>query len=71
MQTINRRAYGFGEFASMFGISRDSAKRLFKSGALATITVGARRLVPASEIERIEREGVGTPRKGKGSYKRD
>ena len=50
----------------MFSISRDSAKRLWKTGALSTITVGGRRLIPLSEIERIEREGIGTPRKRRG-----
>jgi hypothetical protein len=60
-----KRAVGFGEFAQMFSISRDSAKRLWKSGDLSTITVGGRRLIPMSEVERIERQGIGTPRKRK------
>lgn len=61
----NRRAFGFLEFSQMFGISMDSAKRLWRNGSLATITIGARRLIPMAEIERIEREGIGTPRKRK------
>jgi len=64
---IQKRAFGFGETATMFGISRDSVKRLWRSGYLATITIGGRRLVPLSEIERIEREGIGTPRTRKSS----
>jgi hypothetical protein len=58
----NKRAVGFGEFARMFSISVDSTKRLWKAGKLATITVGARRLVPFSEVERVAREGAGSPR---------
>jgi excisionase family DNA binding protein len=53
-----RRAFGLGEFAGMFGVSRDTAKRLAKSGVLRTIKVGGRRLVPIGEIERIERDGL-------------
>jgi hypothetical protein len=60
---IRKRAVGFGEFAEMFCISRDSVKRLWKTGALSTITVGGRRLIPMSEADRIERQGIGTPRK--------
>lgn len=62
---IKRHAFGFSEFAEMFGISRDSAKRAWKRGDLATITVGGRRLIPLAEVERIEREGLGIPRKRK------
>lgn len=53
-----RRAFGLGEFALMFSISRDTAKRLASAGTLRTIKVGGRRLVPVSEIERIERDGL-------------
>jgi hypothetical protein len=62
VKTIPQRAFGFGEFANMFSISKDSVKRLWRSGCLATITIGGRRLIPLSEVERIEREGIGTPR---------
>ena len=65
MKVNTKRAFGFSEFATMFSISRDSAKRLWKSGDLATITIGGRRLIPLSEVERVEREGVGRPRKRK------
>jgi hypothetical protein len=62
-----RRAFGLGEFAMAFGISKDAAKRLAKSGILKTIMLGGRRLVPMSEIMRIEQYGLplpnGRPRK--------
>ena len=60
---IRRRAFGLHEFAYIFGISRETAKRFARIGVLKTITVGGRRLVPAAEVERIEKEGLGTPRK--------
>jgi hypothetical protein len=53
----DKRAIGLGEFAASFSISRDTAKRLATAGSLHTIMVGGRRLVPISEVERIEREG--------------
>ena len=53
-----RRAFTIGEFSGMFGISRDSAKRHAKRGTLRTIMVGGRRLVPLSEVERIEKDGL-------------
>jgi len=53
-----RRAISIPEFARMFAISRDSAKRHAKSGALRTIRLGGRRLVPVSEVLRVEREGI-------------
>jgi predicted site-specific integrase-resolvase len=60
---IRRRAFGLQEFADTFGISRESAKRFARTGVLKTITVGGRRLVPAAELERVEQEGLGTPRR--------
>ena len=53
-----KRAFGLGEFAAMFSISRDTAKRLATAGSLHTIKIGGRRLVPITEIERIERDGL-------------
>jgi len=58
-----RRAVGVSEFATMFGISKDTAKRHAKNGSLRTILIGKRRLVPISECERIEKEGLVDGRK--------
>jgi hypothetical protein len=59
-----RRAYGIREFAELFGISLDMAKRAAKGGYLRTIRLGGRVLVPIDEIDRIQHEGMrGTPRK--------
>jgi len=56
-----RRAFGLGEFASMFGVSKDAAKRLATAGILRTIMLGGRRLVLLSEILRIEQQGLPLP----------
>lgn len=53
-----RRAFGIAVFAAMFDISRDTAKRKAKEGILRTIVIGKRRLVPISEVERVEKEGL-------------
>jgi excisionase family DNA binding protein len=53
-----RRAYSMGEFGHFYGISRDTIKRHVKNGLIKTIRVGGRILIPASELDRIEHEGV-------------
>ena len=65
MTTVQRRAYGIAEFAQMFSISKDSAKRAVTRGDLRTILVGGRRLVTVSEVERVEKEGLGKGRKAR------
>ena len=53
-----RLAWGMREFCEAFSISLDTAHRAAKSGALRTIRVCARRLIPAEEVARIAREGL-------------
>ncbi len=53
-----RRAYTLHEVAMMFGLSKDSIKRRARDGGIRTILLGNRRLVPAGEVDRIEREGL-------------
>jgi excisionase family DNA binding protein len=60
-----RRAFGLGEFAEMFAISKDTAKRAATKGTLRTIMVGGRRLVPSAEVDRIEKEGMALSQKTK------
>jgi hypothetical protein len=56
-----RRAFGIGEFAGMFGVSKDAVKRLAMAGTLHTIMLGGRRLVPLSEALRVEQHGLPLP----------
>jgi predicted site-specific integrase-resolvase len=58
-----RRGGTMREFADSYGISRDSVKRLVKEGYLRTVLIGGRRIVPMSEFEKAEREGIGPGRK--------
>jgi len=49
--------------AERLGVSVDLVRRLASSNDIATITIGARRMVPAHELQRVATEGVGRPRK--------
>lgn len=58
---LGRRAYGISTVAAAFELSRDSVKRHVREGNIKVIRIGGRVLIPLSEVERIEREGI--PRK--------
>ncbi|HEV2572011.1 MAG TPA: helix-turn-helix domain-containing protein [Beijerinckiaceae bacterium] len=54
----NSLAMSMPDFARALGISRATAYRLMKDRKLKTITVGDRRLVPMTEINRILSEAA-------------
>ena len=56
---IHRRAESLKAFCASFGISYDLGFRAAKDGRLKTIRFGKRLFVPASEVERVAREGLG------------
>ena len=49
--------------AERWDLSKYSVRRLIVQGELKSVTIGARRLVPISEVQRAEQFGVGRPRK--------
>jgi excisionase family DNA binding protein len=52
-----------GEAAERLGVSRDTIRRLASAGTIHTVRLGRRRLVPETEIERVQRMGApSTPR---------
>jgi hypothetical protein len=55
---LGRRAFGIRAVANAFDISPDRVKRLVREQLIRSIQVGGRRLIPLSEIQRIEREGL-------------
>jgi len=59
------RSFGlsFAELSRESGLSIWTYRRLADRGLIRTINIGARRLVPMEECERIRTEGVGTPRR--------
>jgi excisionase family DNA binding protein len=54
------------EAARRLGVSPFTVRRLVRGGDVVAVNVGARRLIPSSEIERIMRSGVGQPRSRRG-----
>lgn len=59
----NPKLFSLERLAERWDISKFSVRRLIVNGQLKSVTIGARRLVPLSEVERAEQFGVGTPRK--------
>lgn len=66
---MSKRLYSFAETARETGVSAFTLRRLWASGHIRTICIGARRLLPAEEVERIVREGAGQPRRRKAHTK--
>ena len=64
----NEQLFGIAHGALTMGVSKDTVRRLADKGEIRTVYVGARRLIPASEIERVISLGAG-PRSRKGKSK--
>jgi len=54
----DRLAYPINEAAHLLGISRASVYRYAKTRQIKLIHIGERRLVPATEIDRLVAEGT-------------
>jgi Helix-turn-helix domain len=57
-----RTAVSIDEAAQRWGVSPFTIRRFIARGLLRTFNVGARKLVPVSEIARVERDGLGSPK---------
>jgi excisionase family DNA binding protein len=53
MPTIPRLAYSIVESTIATGLSRSSLYRLIAAGALKTVQIGGRRLVPVAELKKL------------------
>ena len=60
---------GLSEAAKTLGVSVYTIRRLVARGDVAAVNVGARRLVPVSEVERIVQRGIGRARPNKKNAK--
>jgi excisionase family DNA binding protein len=58
----DKRLIGIETLAERWDLSKYSVRRLIATGQIRSVTIGARRLVPITEVERCEQFGVGTPR---------
>ncbi len=55
--------FGIPRLSRRWDVSKDTIRRRINAGDLLSITIGGRRLIPASEVQRAELVGLGTPRK--------
>ena len=53
LQTVGILAYSVDEFCHLVGIGRSSFYQLMNSGALRTVFIRGRRLIPAAEVNRL------------------
>jgi len=60
-----KKLLGIETVAARWDMSKWSVRRLIMEGELKSVTIGARRLVPLTEVERAEQFGVGRPRERK------
>jgi excisionase family DNA binding protein len=54
---LKRIGYRVNDFCTIAGISRTTLYELIREGKIKTILLGGRRIIPASEAERIISEG--------------
>lgn len=66
---MNQRLLGLTEAARTLSVSIHTLRRLVARGDVATVNVGARRLVRESEVERIIQRGVGQARPARANRK--
>lgn len=52
---MERKFYKVNEVAAMFGVHPNSVWRWIKQGKIKVSLIGGKKLIPAIEIERLER----------------
>ena len=60
---VAKSLFGINESAQRLGISPHTVRRRIRLGEISSITIGSRRLIPFSEVERIEQHGLGVSRR--------
>ena len=66
---MSAKLVSFSEAARILGVSTHTIRRFVSRGDVMAVNVGARRLVLASEIDRITQHGVGIARPTKTTQK--
>jgi excisionase family DNA binding protein len=59
---LDKRLLSIHRLAERWDVSKNFVRNLIVRGDLKSVTIGSRRLVPLSEVERTEQFGVGVPR---------
>jgi excisionase family DNA binding protein len=57
---VDRLGYSTTEFATAFGCTRQHVHNLIRRGEIRTISLGRRRVIPRTEVDRLL-EGGGAP----------
>jgi len=57
--TSNRLAFSLAEAAEALGVSRDTLRRAAAGGALRTIRLLRRVMIPEPELRRVAQDGLG------------
>lgn len=60
-----QQLYGFPTLRARWGVSIDTLVRAANRDEIRTIYLCGRRMVPLSEVQRIEREGLGNGRRNR------
>jgi hypothetical protein len=55
--------FSFSQCAERWNVSKDTLRRAAEADELKTIYLAGRRLIPLSEVLRVEQEGLGSGRK--------
>ena len=56
--SVHRRAYQVNEATAAYGLSRSTIYKLISVGALRTVKIGGRRLIPVEAIEALIAESA-------------
>ncbi len=56
-ETVERQGYNVSESARIVGVGRTTMHKMIREGRIRPIKIGARTIVPRSEIDRILRGG--------------
>lgn len=57
-QTIERATYSVDETSKVLGLGRNTTYEAVRTGAIGSIKIGGRILIPRTEVERILTGGV-------------
>ncbi len=53
-----RTLFGFAELAARWNVSKDTLRLAAEAGHMKTVYLGGRRLIPITEVTRVESEGI-------------
>ena len=56
--TVKRAAYSPAEVCKLLGIARSTLYLAFKNESIASVRLGSRRLIPASELDRLLKDSA-------------